>query len=119
MMHICFFVYLFLQRLPREVRILLSNDDVSNMQAIVEKADGLITYHWLQSQDLATVAAGDSAAAVKKNVGKKRGGSQPKAEAAEKSFSIERCSPLCWLHICLGNKARCCEQLFALPAVEN
>jgi hypothetical protein len=36
------FAYLFLQRLPREIRILLSEDDPADMRAIANKADRLI-----------------------------------------------------------------------------
>jgi hypothetical protein len=55
------FAFLFLQRLPREIRVLLSEDDPANMRAIAEKADRLIAMHVPQSHDAcAAVAAADS-----------------------------------------------------------
>ncbi len=48
-------------RLPREIRVLLSEDNPANMRAIAEKADRLIAMHVPQSQDTcAAVAAEDS-----------------------------------------------------------
>jgi hypothetical protein len=56
------FAFLFLQRLPREIRVLLSKDDPANMRAIAEKADRLIAMHVPQSHDsCAAVAAADDA----------------------------------------------------------
>jgi hypothetical protein len=37
-----FFAYHFLQRMPREVRILLARDDCKDMRALAEKADSLM-----------------------------------------------------------------------------
>ncbi len=39
------FAFLFLQRLPQEIRVLLSEDDPADMSAIAEKADRLIAMH--------------------------------------------------------------------------
>ncbi len=56
------FAFLFLQRLPREIRVLLSEDDPANMRAIAKKADRLIAMHVPQSHDsCAAVAAEDVA----------------------------------------------------------
>jgi hypothetical protein len=56
------FAFLFLQRLPWEIRVLLSEDDPADMRAITEKADRLIAMHVPQSHDsCAAVAAEDSA----------------------------------------------------------
>jgi hypothetical protein len=49
-----FFFYLFLQRLPREIRVLLSEKDPTNMRAMADKAEVM---HSLQAHDMATVAA--------------------------------------------------------------
>jgi hypothetical protein len=40
-----FFAYHFLQRLPREARVLLSQEECRDMQALSEKADGLRALH--------------------------------------------------------------------------
>ncbi len=54
------FAFLYLQRLPREIRVLLSEDAPANMRAIAEKADRLIAMHIPQSHDnCAAVAADD------------------------------------------------------------
>jgi predicted secreted Zn-dependent protease len=58
-----FFAYLFLQRLPKEVRVLLARDDCKEMQALAEKADGLMALHSHQGQEVSTIAA-DRPAAV-------------------------------------------------------
>ncbi len=45
------FAFLFLQRLPREICVLLSEDDPVDMRAIAEMADRLIAMHLPQSHD--------------------------------------------------------------------
>ncbi len=50
--------FLYLQRLPQEIHVLLSEDDPADMRDIVEKADRLIAMHVPQGHDAhATVAA--------------------------------------------------------------
>jgi hypothetical protein len=52
--------YLFLQRLPREIHVLLSEDDPADMRAIADKADRLIAMHVPQGHDAcATVSSAD------------------------------------------------------------
>jgi hypothetical protein len=124
-----FFAYHFLQRLPREVRVLLSREPVENMQAIAEKADGFMALHKPQQHDVAAVAAADDAeedaavAAVKKGNSFKKGGGKKKFSKQKRqrsrSNSTERRSPLCWLHIRFGDKARRCEQPCAWPAAQE
>jgi hypothetical protein len=124
-----FFAYHFLQRLPREVRVLLSRESVDNMQALAEKADGFMALHRPQQHDVAAVAAtaddgeeDSTVAAVKKAAGKKAAGKRPpykKKKQRSRSSSLERRSPLCWLHIRFGDKARRCEQPCAWPAPQE
>jgi hypothetical protein len=45
------FAFLFLQRLPREIWVLLSQDDPANMRGIAAKADRLIAMHVPQSHE--------------------------------------------------------------------
>jgi hypothetical protein len=45
------FSYLFLQRLPHLIRVLLSEDDPADMRAIANSADHLITMNVLQGHD--------------------------------------------------------------------
>ncbi len=53
------FAFLYLQSLPREIRVLLSEDDPANMGAIAEKADRLIAMHAPQSHDTCAAVAAD------------------------------------------------------------
>jgi fumarylacetoacetate (FAA) hydrolase family protein len=125
------FAYLFLQRLPREVRILLTKEDIFDMQSLAEKADDLIAYHRPQQHDVVAVAAVNHevtatadeeeplVAAVRKG-SKKKGGKQFKGKKQQShADSLEGNSLLCWLHIRFGDKARCCEQPCTWPAAEN
>jgi hypothetical protein len=52
------FTYLFLQRLPREIRVLLSEDDPADVRAIADKADCLIAMHVPQHHDACAAVAG-------------------------------------------------------------
>jgi hypothetical protein len=124
-----FFAYHFLQRLPREVRVLLSREPVDNMQSLAEKADGFMALHKPQQHDVAAVAAAEDGdedtvvAAVKRAAaGKKSGGKKRFSKAKRqrsRSNSTERRSPLCWLHIRFGDKARRCEQPCAWPTAQE
>jgi hypothetical protein len=49
-----FYTYHILQRMPREVRILLAHDDLQDMRALVEKADQLMALHQPQSHNAVT-----------------------------------------------------------------
>ncbi len=53
------FAFLFLQRLPRKIWVLLSEDDPANMRAIADKADRLIAMHVPQSHDTCAAVAAD------------------------------------------------------------
>jgi hypothetical protein len=54
------FANLFLQRLPREIWVLLSEDDPADMQTVADKTDRLIAMHVLQGHyACATVASKD------------------------------------------------------------
>jgi hypothetical protein len=52
-----FFAWAFLQRLPREIRVLLARDDHTDMRAVTEKADDLVAVHQPKHHDAAIVAA--------------------------------------------------------------
>jgi hypothetical protein len=122
-----YFAYMFLHRLPREVRVLLTKEPVDNMRALAEKADAFMALHRPQSHDLAAPVAAAAAeaedeqvAAVKNN--KKAShfkGRRKQRPQRGSSPADERKSPLCWLHIRFGEKARRCEQPCAWPAAEN
>jgi hypothetical protein len=113
-----YFAYFFLQRLPREVRILLSQEPVADMRALAEKADALIALHVPQQHDVAAVTPPEpddpTVAAAARSSESKKGGQfkKKKHQRRQRSSSPEeeRWSPLCWLHIRFGDKARRCEQ---------
>jgi hypothetical protein len=105
-----YFAFMFLQRLPREVRVLLSGDPIANMRLLAEKADAL----------MAPVAAatpdGEEECVTAVKAGGKSGSKNrfKKKQKNQRSLSPsdEKKSPLCWLHIRFGDKARRCEQHF-------
>jgi hypothetical protein len=122
-----YFAYMFLHRLPREVRVLLTKEPVDNMRALAEKADAFMALHRPQSHDMAALVAATATDAEEEQVAavkNTRKASQFKGRRKQRpqrgsSPADERKSPLCWLHIRFGEKARCCEQPCAWPAVEN
>jgi hypothetical protein len=107
-----FFLFFFLQRLPREIRVLLSEEDPAGIRKITEKADRLVIHYTPQQHD--TVAAltltsddddGD-VAAVKKQ-GKKPAATKKKQKATKAAGSAAQ-SSLCWYHARFGKKAHAC-----------
>jgi hypothetical protein len=128
-----FFAWAFLQRLPREVRVLLAHDDHSNMRKLAEKADDLLALHQPQGHDLQAVAvaacsAGSSAppaapeddltvAAAASRAGhagkkkKKRSGKPRRRSRSPAEFQL----PLCHYHVRYGDKAYKCEEPCAWP----
>jgi hypothetical protein len=56
---IAVFAYLFLQHLPKETPMLLSEDNPADMQAIADKANRLITMHVPQGHDACAAVAVD------------------------------------------------------------
>jgi hypothetical protein len=107
-----FFFYFFLQRLPREIRVLLSEESPADIRKVAEKADRLMVLHCPQHHD--TVAAlpcssEDEAdvAAVKQRAGKKGGGGKKKNKFSKPAADAAR-SSLCWYHARFGEKAHSC-----------
>ena len=114
-----FFAYHFLQRLPREVRILLAHDDYTDMRALAEKADQLAAMHTPQHQVVAaaTEEEEDVAAVVNRQQKKKKkkvfkiqpGGSSGNGGSGGKQTS------LCRFHAKFGDKAYNCEEGCSWP----
>jgi hypothetical protein len=131
------FAFLYLQRLPREIRVLLSEDDPANMRAIAEKADRLIAMHVPQSHDAcAAVTAEDSCAKAgvvaalqgarsRKDKGPKRpqqSHTQPKElgrwidltkRGQEQGWSLR--TSMCYYHAKFGEQAKHCQEECAWP----
>jgi hypothetical protein len=126
-----FFVYHFLQRLPREIRVLLAHEDQSDMRKLAEKADALRALHQLQVHDVtvAAVAAGPPPATTEEDgavvavaaasrpkkgsqSGKKRSGKPRRSSHSPVDFQQ---SSLCYFHVRYGDKAHRCEEPCAWP----
>jgi hypothetical protein len=108
-----FFCYLFLQRLPREIRVLLADEDPANMRAV---ADKLMVMHSPQAHDMAAVAAvphqesdsesEDAVAAVKGSF--KKFNKKKKAAHKKTDSQPSKQSTLCFYHASFRDKARNC-----------
>jgi hypothetical protein len=118
-----YFAYHFLQRLPREVRVLLSGEPVNNMRALAEKADAYMALHQPQGHDAVAAIAPVAPESEDDTVAAVKGGSKKSFQKGKKKYrqqsgssaAEEKKSPLCWLHIRFGDKARRCEQPCAWP----
>jgi hypothetical protein len=130
-----FFAWAFIQRLPREVRVLLAQDDTSDMRKLAEKADALVALHQPQHHDVTAVAAvgqtsENNSAADEETVaaatarGKGQGGKGGrsgkkrqkggKGRRSQSPFDIHQ-SPLCYFHVRYGEKAYKCVEPCAWP----
>jgi hypothetical protein len=123
-----FFVYHFLHRLPKEVRILLAHDDFADMRKLAEKADGSMAIHQPHAPDVTAVAAAaadlmiaeqDSVTtATTRATGRGKGGrKKSKGGSFRRSRSPAEYpqSPLCFYHIRFGDKAHKCVEPCAWP----
>jgi hypothetical protein len=119
-----YFAYHFLQRLPREVRVLLMREPIDNMRALAEKADAFMALHQPQSHDAVAAVAAAPADSDDETIAAVKGGNKKGSQGKKKKFRRqqrsspppdERKLPLCWLHIRFGNKARRCELPCAWP----
>jgi hypothetical protein len=125
-----FFVYHFLQRLPREVRILLADEDPANTRKLAEKADQLMALHQPQVHDVAavstaassegadcseaTVAAAAAASRSGQRQQQKKKWKKPRAKRGSSPAEGWQ-SPLCYFHVRYGDKAHRCEEPCAWP----
>jgi hypothetical protein len=109
-----FFFYFFLQRLPHEIRVLLSEESPADIRKVAEKVDRLMVLHCPQHHD--TVAAlpcssedEDEAdvAVVKQRYGKKSSGGKKRSKAGKPAADAAH-SSLCWYHARFGEKAHSC-----------
>jgi hypothetical protein len=128
-----FFAWAFMQRLPREVRVLLAQDD-THMHRLAEKADTLMALHQPQHHDVTAVAAVGQASEVSPaadeetvaattargkgkggRIGKKRQNQKGgKGRHSQLPFDIHQ-SPLCYFHVRYGEKAYKCVEPCAWP----
>lgn len=122
-----FFVGLFLQRLPREMRVLLSHDDHSDLRLLAAKADRLLAYSGRQSHDVVAAVPGedrqeDMVAALRpRHQQQGRGHFQqpppplpPRPAQGQQSTApvklARQSTGLCYYHWTYGDKAKSCRQ---------
>jgi hypothetical protein len=119
------FVGLFLQRLPREIRVLLSHDDHSNLRVLAAKADKMMAYGGRQAHDVvAAVEYEDVVAAIRPRPPQKGRFNNPppavpprpvnfQAQAAAgppaPSKLARQSTGLCFYHWSYGEKAKSCK----------
>jgi hypothetical protein len=107
-----FFLFFFLQRLPREIRVLLSKEDPADIRKISEKADHHVIHYTPQQHD--TVAAlplssddKDSEVTAVRKQGKK----PPPTKKKQKAMKIQKSaaqSTMCWYNARFGEKVHSC-----------
>jgi hypothetical protein len=105
-----FFLYFFLQRLPREIRVLLAEDDPRDVRRIAEKADRLVAMQVPQHHDTVAAVAPSSdedakVAAVKQRC--RHRGSKKRGKGGKQKQDNQQ-STLCWYHATYAEKAQSC-----------
>ena len=111
-----FFVYHFLQHLPREIRLLLARDDHTDLRALTEKADDLMSHHVRQEMIAAATAdSGDeavtAAAAPKSGKSKKKRSGKGGGKGGGKNQQpAQKQLDICSYHARFGDKAYRCEE---------
>jgi hypothetical protein len=117
-----FFFFFFLQRLPREIRVLLADENPADLRAVANKADKLVALHSPQSHNMVAAAMNEpsseeedtTAAAVKSS---NRGGrKQFRCKKATKQHERrdhsgnqgQQKSSLCFYHASFRDKANNC-----------
>jgi hypothetical protein len=116
-----FFRFAFLQRLPREIRVLLAEEDAAELRATAEKADRFLAIHSPQAHDTVLAAlpassdaeeeAVTAAAAAGRGQKKKKQLKGKKPSHRRRSVSPVAKKPfLCFYHFRFGEKAKHCEE---------
>jgi hypothetical protein len=122
-----FFAYLFLQRLPREIRVLLADDDTANMRAIAEKADRYLVLHTPQAHESSLVAITQPAESEEDDTMAATTAQQRGKRWKKKNFSKrgkqqqqqqQKSTSICTFHLRYGEKARKCEEPCSWPENE-
>jgi hypothetical protein len=104
-----FFLYFFLQRLPREIHMLLVEEDPKDVRQITEKVDCIIAMHVPQHHDTVAVVVPSSnedttEVAAVKQCRRHRGSKKRGKGGKQKQDSQE--STLCWYHATYTEKAQ-------------
>ena len=121
-----FFSVLFLQRLPRDIRVLLTHEDHTDLRRLAAHADSLVAYGGRTDTVAANVDAAqeDTVTAVKnfkqKNTNNRNNQQQPplllpRAQSSQKTQKVtppatvaQQSAGLCYYHWSFGEKAHSC-----------
>jgi hypothetical protein len=88
-----FFFFFFLQRLPREIRVLLADENPADLRAVADKANKLVALHSPQSHDMAAAAVNESGS---------------KDEDTTAGDQGHKKSSICFYHASFGDNANNC-----------
>ncbi len=110
-----FFAGLFLQRLPREIRVLLEHEDLSDLRRLAAHADRLVAFSNSQPHEVAVAAGSEEemVAAIKQQQ-KQKGKFQKKKKQPAKAGNptpselAAHAAGLCFAHWVYGERAREC-----------
>ncbi len=112
-----FFAGLFLQRLPREIRVLLTHEDHTDLRRLAAHADRLVAFSSSQPHEVAVLADPDEevVAAIKQQKQKNKWQKKKKPQQTKSSKDSPTPSELaaqaagmCFFHWVYGEKARKC-----------
>ena len=117
-----FFAGLFLQRLPREIRVLLTHEDHSDLRHLAAHADRLVAFSGPQQCEMVASTQGaesdELVAAVKKQQQQQQGGKKGNKKKFAKQHKEDRqptpsqlaaqAAGLCYYHWMFGDRARDC-----------
>ena len=126
-----FFTFFYLHRLPRELRVLLTEEDFTNRRALAEKADRLWAHNAKHGGEFVAAIGGDSddegQAGAVAAIQYRKGGNkptpavrstqsmaQPRRKTNKKMSATDRQamadSGLCYYHWCFAEAARICRK---------
>ena len=124
------FAALFLQRLPSELRVLLTHEDQSDLRQLAARADQFQAYQRRQAHELVAVAEEDAVAAVSKKSGnkkkpplppnrKKAGPPKGGNKTLSPSDAAAQAAGVCFYHWNWGERARECRAPCKWEGPEN
>lgn len=109
-----FMSYFFLQRLPTEIRILLAEDDHTDLRTLAARADKLMAHNNVGGGVMAAVKQGQQT----RDNGQGRRGTRGRGQGGHKQAATTVMAPgavaqtavgLCWYHWKFGDKAQKCD----------
>ena len=119
-----FLAHHFLRRLPRELRLILATEDLTNLQALAAKADLLATHHPMAAPVAAAPELEDNSVAAlqarsgrfsKGKAGQKTGRDEKRPARGDKDREARMAAGMCVAHWLHGSKAYSCVQPCSWP----